>query len=233
MPKVSCVMVTKGEFFPTRFAVECFLRQTHPDRELVVVCDREATELRRHLDEIAAPNIRFVATERADLGTLRNRSIAAATGELICQWDDDDLYHPRRIEDMLAELERTAADAVFLHRWTLWQPDRGRLAVSGPRVWEGSMLARREVLPAYPEAARGEDLEVVRIIRKQRSFHLMNRPDLYCYIFHGTNTWPEKHFRMFLSRASEEFIGEAYERKLAEMAKDMPLPAYAEALAAV
>ena len=93
------------------------------------------------------------------------------------------------------------------------------------------MLARREVLPAYPAAPRGEDLEVVRMLRRQRSLRLLDRPDLYCYIFHGANTWPEKHFQMLLSRAEQVLTGDLYERKFAEMSRDMPLPAYAAALA--
>jgi glycosyltransferase involved in cell wall biosynthesis len=225
-------MVTKGNLFPTRMAVECFLRQTHEDRELVVVCDREAAELRRHIEELGAANIRFVATEHADLGTLRNRSIAAAQGDLICQWDDDDLYHPQRIETMVAELSRTRAAAVFLSRWTLWWPERATLALSGQRTWEGSMLARREALPSYPEASRAEDSALVRTIRAAHPVRLLDRPDLYCYVFHGSNTWPEQHFRAILSRATEVFAAEEYERKLGEIAQAMPVREYGAALAA-
>ena len=50
---------------------------------------------------------------------------------------------------------------VCLLRETLWWPHESRLAVSRPRVWEGSLLARKEVLAPYPAQARGEDTPVV------------------------------------------------------------------------
>ncbi|WP_372620948.1 glycosyltransferase family 2 protein [Falsiroseomonas sp.] len=230
MPTVSCVMVTKGNLFPTRLAVDCFLRQTHADRELVVVCDREAAELKRYIAGLASPLLRFIEAAPADLGTLRNLSIAEARGELICQWDDDDLYHPRRIEAMLEELARARADAVFLHRWTLWWPNRATLALAGRRVWEGSMLARREVLPPYPVASRAEDSALVRTIRESHRIKLVDDPSLYCYVFHGSNTWPEQHFRSILSRATDVLTGEAYEARLDAMAEHMPVRDYAAGL---
>ena len=44
-PLISCLMLTRGRLVPTRFAIDCYRRQTWPNRELVIVCDDPDSEL--------------------------------------------------------------------------------------------------------------------------------------------------------------------------------------------
>jgi hypothetical protein len=45
----------------------------------------------------------------ATLGTLRGLSLDVATGEIVCQWDDDDCHHPDRILHQVQQMTRQAA----------------------------------------------------------------------------------------------------------------------------
>ena len=53
------------------------------------------------LADVPAGELRYIKLDPAPgqvLGTLRNRSLEEATGDFMAQWDDDDWYHPERIE---------------------------------------------------------------------------------------------------------------------------------------
>jgi len=229
-PLVSALMVTRGALSPTRFAVDCYQRQTHPNRELVIVCDAAAPELCAYLTTLADPSIRFITTDPAPLGELRNRAVAASAGSFVCQWDDDDLSAPSRIATQLKTLEEGDFGAVFLHRWLIWWPARLRLALSGRRTWEGSILARREALPAYPALPRSEDTAMVEQLAKDHPIGLLDRPDLYCYVIHGNNTWDAPHFEVQFAMATRRFEFADYLPALAQVAQTMPVDAYAAEL---
>ena len=53
------------------------------------------------------------------LGDLHRISVAAAQGEYVVQWDDDDFYHPDRLTSQLAEIRRSGRPACVLGRWII------------------------------------------------------------------------------------------------------------------
>jgi glycosyltransferase involved in cell wall biosynthesis len=229
-PLISCLMVTRGHLFPTRFAIECYRRQTYAARELIVVCDRPAAELRAHIDSLGDSSINFVRAPTGTLGELRNASVAAASGTLVAQWDDDDLYHPQRLELQAMGLAAApAAAAHFLSRWFLWWPERGLLGVSGRRIWEGSMLARRDLLPPYRSQNLSEDSVLVRELSEAHPLVEADAPEVYCYVIHGGNSWDEAHFEETFRRASRRFDGDAYDIQLSLLARVLPIREYEQA----
>lgn len=229
-PLVSCLMVTRGNLLPARFAVDAFRRQSWPHRELVIVCDAPAVELRGYLQTLADRSIRFVAAAEAPLGTLRNLAVAEANGAFCIQWDDDDLHAPQRIEAQMAVFDNQPVDAVFLHRWAMWWPREKRIAISGRRIWEGTMLARTEAILPYPALPRGEDTAMAAAMHERSGFALLDRPDLYCYVIHGRNAWEAAHFEMLFANATQRFEHDTYEAARAQLAAKLPLDAYAEGL---
>lgn len=230
LPLVSCLMVTRGNLFPARFAVEAYQRQSWAHRELVIVCDAPAVQLRGHLQALADPSIRFVAAAEAPLGTLRNLAVAEANGAYCIQWDDDDLHAAQRIEAQMAVFEGQSVDAVFLHRWAMWWPLQKRVAISARRIWEGTMLARTEAILPYPALPRGEDTAMAAAMHERSRFALLDRPDLYCYVIHGRNAWETAHFEMLFANATQRFEQSSYEPARAQLAAKLPLDAYATAL---
>ncbi|HAV37529.1 MAG TPA: glycosyltransferase, group 2 family protein, partial [Massilia sp.] len=84
-PLVSCLMVTRGRSFPARFAVDCFRRQSWPERELVLVCDAPGTPVEEYCRTLGDARIRVVVPDgpAASLGELRNLSLRAARGDYV------------------------------------------------------------------------------------------------------------------------------------------------------
>lgn len=229
-PLISCLMVTRGDPFPARLAIECFRRQSYPNRELLILCDRPGSAIGALVAGLGDPAIRYIETGGATLGELRNTSVAHARGSLLCQWDDDDLYHPQRLALQAAALKIADAEASFLARWHLWWPARRRLAISSTRIWEGSMLVKRGSLPIYPALPIGEDGQVVRLMRARDNLVLVDQPLAYCYIAHGANSCPPDHFETIFANASETIADAAYEEELAKLRLSMPIADYERAL---
>jgi glycosyltransferase involved in cell wall biosynthesis len=224
-PLVSCLMVTRGDLAPARFAIECYRSQTYTNRELIIVCDRPESPLSSFLEELADPSIKFCPAARMVLGDLRNASVGAASGALLCQWDDDDLFHPRRLEYQVATLLQSGAAAHFLERWLVWWPARGSLGISDSRIWEGSMMIRREALPPYSPITRFEDTLAVAQIRNRSTISVTDFPELYCYTVNGGNTWDETHFEQVLQDCTLLFLN--YEDELRGLSRDFPIADYA------
>lgn len=87
-------------------AVESFLRQTHPDKEMVILDDagQYAPEAADHL-----PGVKLITTRHRfwTLGEKRNASVALASPEtsVFCVWDDDDIYLPWHMESAAKTIE--------------------------------------------------------------------------------------------------------------------------------
>ena len=231
-PLVSCLMVTRGKLFPSRFAVACFQYQTYENRELIVVVDDSSCELIPYVASLRDDRIRLVEVSAGarTLGELRNISVANARGEYVCQWDDDDLYAPERIQTQLAALLSAQAAACVLRRWTLWWPETNRLAISGVRLWEGSILALRQAMPPYPALRRGEDTEMMKSLLQQERVLSLEAPSLYVYIHHGSNTFGEQHFFNIYNLSRQRWVNDAYWERLNGLSKTLPVRPYLEAL---
>lgn len=231
-PPIACIMPTRGRMIPARHAIGCFLRQTYRNRELLVTCATPDSEVERHVRALADPQVRFIdPCGAASVGDLRNAMIAAAAADLICLWDDDDLSAPDRLALQHAALVAAAAKGSLLVRETLWWPERRRAALSPWRIWENSLLADRRVLPRFGEHRRGGDTVVARALRASVRLVLLDRPDTYCYVAHGSNLWGAAHFEMLFAHASEARDGDGYAATVAALGETMPLAAYAADLA--
>ncbi len=223
LPRISCLMVTGNRPALAERAVRCFQRQTYANKELVVVDDGEDGTLAAWLQELDDPQIALVRlpAEGKSLGELRNLAVAHAGGAYVAQWDDDDLSHPRRLEMQMAALWVSQADACLLERQMLWWPQGRRLAVSYGRAWEGSFLCAKGKLPPYPEIACGEDTPSVEQLLAQARVALLDYPQLYTYVFHGQNTFPEAHWEQLWQAASERYEGDTYDIMLQHLQEQL------------
>jgi glycosyltransferase involved in cell wall biosynthesis len=225
-PTVSCLMVTKDRSSTARRAITCFRAQTYPNLELVVVEDGTDDALERHILELGDPRIRHhrLPPEKRPLGELRNEAVDRASGPYVCQWDDDDLYDPERIETQMAAILALGVDACFLARERLWWPARRKLAISCARLWEGSMVCAKDRLPRYPALRRGEDTPVAEGVVRTCRVVSVDAPELYTYVCHGSNTFDESHFAEHFDVATEIWAEPgAYAERLQAMAARLPI----------
>jgi glycosyltransferase involved in cell wall biosynthesis len=218
--RVTCLMPTlavPGRFDYARKSIEAYCGQTHPKRDLLIVANGGDDAGHRILHEYAVSlgraDIHVVsAPPGLNLGQLRNYTIAQAKGDVVCQWDDDDLCHPRRIERQLASLLKHDYEAVYLQEVMQYFPASGAMYWTNWRATEatghpGTLMMRRGVPVEYPikgeTSTLGEDLTVaLALIARGRVGFLAGEPYLYVYVSHGSNTWHHEHHRMLANELS-------------------------------
>lgn len=211
-PLISCLTVTKDRLVLLKEAIRCYCRQTYPNRELVIVTDglpRFRRAIEDHLQQLGRTDIRLVCVDEPDqtLGTLRNISLDSARGELVCQWDDDDLNHPERLERQFEHLRRTKASGCcfsdqlqffFKARTLFWSNWRVEDAPATEQLIPGTLMAHRDRRFRYPESgaysASGEDSVLLEQIAELGSISRFEDAGfLNIYSYHGRNVFPEFH----------------------------------------
>lgn len=215
---VSCLMVTlpsAGRLAFVKRSIAAYCAQTHAPRELVMVLDQGPAEARAaiagHVASLGRDDIRIVAAPGPmTLGALRNLSRESARGVVHCQWDDDDLHHPERVERQLAALDEGGAEAVCLQEvmlyfaatrelyWTNWR-------AAEPTVMPATLMCRAAAPVRYPEtgetARRGEDTAVcLQLLARGGLRPITDAPQLLVYVNHGANTWNDDFHRMLAER---------------------------------
>jgi glycosyltransferase involved in cell wall biosynthesis len=232
LPRISCLMVSHGRLALARRAIRCYADQTYPKRELVIVSDgqlRYRRGLERYVAHLGLDSVRFVYSEadRLSLSRLRNISLDAADGDLICQWDDDDCYHPERLALQLAYiLESNARACCLTDHLQLLEADRQLVWVDwtlGGRSGQGQLLpgtimAFKDRRFRYPETGpyvhRGEDSVFLDdLYRNVLTVPLSGMGHIYLYTYHGGNTFSrEHHYNLRMFSASRSELNEKVER---------------------
>ena len=212
-PKISCLTVTKDRLVALKTAIRCYCDQTYPEKEMVIVCDGSAwynAAIQRYIQELGRNDIRLVSiNETCTLGRLRNISIAEANGQVICQWDDDDLYHPERLMIQFKKMSSENAKACcmtdqlhyfFEQRELCWCSWKKNETLPLHQLIPGTLMMYKDKRFAYHEsgqfATAGEDSIFLESIYDTFPIaELSGMGHLYVYTYSGNNTFPEEHHR--------------------------------------
>lgn len=211
-PKISCLMVTANRKKLFRRSLLSYMRQTYKNTELVIL-DDGGEDLAPLLQDLPPGRIKYIKIEKKPenvLGHLRNMTLDLADGEFICQWDDDDWYHPDRLKIQYETL-RKGCDACVLSN-TLMHLDREPF-FAHPYLslfrngTPGSIMHRRDDTVRYPAMRRAEDDVFLAHWAKRR---LVKLPREYAHLFircfHGANTWDMKHFLEQMRNTLPDFL---------------------------
>ncbi len=228
-PMISCLLVTRDRLSLVKRAIHSYADQTWTNRELVIVTDgtpRFRAAVESLVRESRIDGVRFVIPGRDDLplGALRNLSIDSARGEIICQYDDDDVSHPQRLATQAGLMLRSGARACFMtdhlqhltdQRCVLWIDwTLGGKMQGTQRLAPGTLMMFRDPQFRYPEegdyAKRGEDSVLLEQLAARIPIaELSGMGHLYLYQWHGGNTFPkEHHYRMAQCGAPRAFLEE-------------------------
>jgi glycosyltransferase involved in cell wall biosynthesis len=158
LPLVSCLCPTYNRppdhQHLVEEAVESFLRQTYPNKELILLNDCPGQEL-----ACDGPGVTVVNVPRrfASLGEKLNAAAALARGDLLAPWDDDDISLPWR----LARSVELIAGADYFNPRCYWMLDADGLHFDGPPCWahNASIFTRPafEAVNGYPAISFGAD----------------------------------------------------------------------------
>lgn len=203
-PLVSCLCVTRVRDTLSD-AVAAFHRQDYPNKELILVFDD--LEKSEQVQQYSDKDVRiFYDGSGVSLGGLRNRSVKEARGDIVIQWDDDDIYASDRVSVQVSALLESDKDVCLLTSELVAIHDSVFLLKDWP--FEGTLCAYREAVPAYPDIPKGEDTEIFRGAREEwcrfaafvNSLHYVRR-------YHGHNTWDLNHYSKMVSKLSCDFKG--------------------------
>ncbi len=213
LPRISALMVTRDRPALAIGSIQCFQRQTYPNKELIIVDDGPDDRLQRWVESTHDECLHFVhlPADGQTLGELRNLAVARASGDYVAQWDDDDLSAPNRLEIQMALIHLLDAEACLLARHQIWWPALRRAAISDQRYWESSFVCRREALPAYPALRQGEDTPVIEQLIAQQRVAILDFPRLYTYISHGNNTFATGHWEAHWRFATASYENDHYD----------------------
>lgn len=209
-------MITKDRLGFLARSLAAYCRQDYARKELVIVNHGSQDYLRKVnglVDSTSRSDIRVIACPKhVKLGELRNRALDAARGPLICQWDDDDLYHPQRLSCHIDHMVSNNAKASFLTEQLQFFWDTRELFLCDWSAWgddaryhliPNTLLAYKNAMPQYPsEAERLED----RSVRDELFFSgkavrgLGGSAHLTIYTYHGANVYDREHHRSHVVR---------------------------------
>lgn len=224
-PKISCVMTSIGRVELMKRSINCYRNQTYRNRELVILSQAGSegnTQLEYHLRELNDPSILLLpAPKHLVLGALRNTLVEIATGEIVCQWDDDDLYSSDRLANQYHALVENRVNIAcayckFVKLFFLpegnqlyWCDWSGEFEYSH-RFLCGTVMFYKELTYdltkahglLYPETGSQchveEDLNVwQKLIRRGKVVDIPGGLD-YIYVFHGSNLYDLEHHRLTL-----------------------------------
>lgn len=235
---VSCVTVTNGRVGAISSAINCFLAQTYSPCELVIVSQGNQDQnlaIRNLID--GKDNIRFIeAPKHLTLGQMRNLSVELAHGDVICQWDDDDWYHPNRVMTQFRSIRGNVIASLYSKYLKYFRDTKKMYMIdhnSGTEdylelcKWQkhkqflaGSIMFKKSFFHQfnnclYPEGGhqsnKEEDLSALQKLLKVGMVVQINSGYEYCYVYHGGNVYERKHHEMLFHKkgtaSKEELIG--------------------------
>ena len=226
LPKISCLTVTTGRLDLLKCAVHCYLIQNYSNREMVILSQGTDNEpIREYIKSLNRNDIIFqVAPPTLTLGAMRNASVELATGKVMCQWDDDDFYHPHRLRTQYLALradKRNTASAysaflkyfkttqeVYWCDWSGEGTDLTQLLCGAVMFYKrvfheyGSLLYPQEGAQCHVE----EDLNVLQKLFRAGNVVPVRQGNHYVYTYHGENTYDLEHHKLTLLTNSGKVV---------------------------
>jgi glycosyltransferase involved in cell wall biosynthesis len=202
-PLASCILPTgaRRPFFA--LAVECFLAQDYPERELIVLDDAPDSvyDLVAHV-----PGTHYLRVPRSmSIGAKRNLGCSVASGEVLVQWDDDDWYGATRLAEQVKPLAAGHAEVTALDtRWIVDLPSGDCWSISPAlhrrmyygNVSGGTLAFTRELWNTglrYDDGSLAEDAWLLhKALSHGARLRRVANDARFVYMRHGTNTWDFK-----------------------------------------
>jgi len=115
-------MLTRDRHELAPKAVACFLRQTYPNKSLLIYDTGKQPLAVNHNDLGLVAHAMDPEKRELPIGSLRNNANRMVNADVIIHWDDDDWSHPQRIAEQVATLTAGhGVDAVGYNEMLFWR----------------------------------------------------------------------------------------------------------------
>jgi tetratricopeptide (TPR) repeat protein len=204
MSTVSIIVPAYNQAHYLGCAIQSALEQTHCDLEVIVVDDGSTDDTAAVAEGFVDPRVRYVYQENRGLSMARNTGLREAGGAFVSFLDSDDQFLPRKLELLLAELDRhpeaglAAGQAIPVDQdgqpigqvFDTGLPAEGAQWLLGNPLHVGSVLLRRdwqERVGLFDESLRSyEDWDMwLRLARAGSPMRWVAQP-VSLYRFHPT-----------------------------------------------
>lgn len=201
---VSCIMPTHNRRGLIRVALKSYLVQDWPDKELVVVDD--GTDMVKDLIKQLVPDAVYIyLAEKQMIGNKRNLACEAASGDVICHFDDDDWSAAGRIRDQATRLVESGKQMTGYHSITYWNGTKAyRYTSPVPQYAVGTTMCYQKrfwQVHSFPAKSYAEDNALVYTARDEKQLIAVDSRQMMIVRSHASctsrpeslrqNTWPE------------------------------------------
>ncbi len=100
-------------------ALESVLAQSYPNVEIVIVDDGSTDNTLEKISSYHSPKVKIVVQENQGANVAINKGISLARGEFVTVLNSDDLYHPQRLERLMAEQSNLEGQALIFTSLTM------------------------------------------------------------------------------------------------------------------
>jgi len=142
MPYVSVVIPTYNRSKPVREAVECVLKQTYTDFEVLVVDDGSTDDTAKVIKQIRDNRVKYYYKNNSGPSSARNLGLDKSKGQYISFLDSDDLWPPEYLETIIDQLDKNKDYNAAYTRIFYIQQDGTKADVSTDKRYKSGCMTR-------------------------------------------------------------------------------------------
>lgn len=115
MPTVSIIMPAYNAANTITRSIECVLRQTFGDWELLIIDDGSTDDTRSVVERLLQERIKYFYQPNQGASVARNNGLHSSAGEYVVFLDSDDWWHPECLESLVSTLEAQPDQCAAAH----------------------------------------------------------------------------------------------------------------------
>lgn len=222
MNDVTCFTLYYGRKALAEEAVECFLRQTHPHKRLVIVNTHPDTlYFKTDYENIEVHNKK--ASDFRNLNEKYNYALSQIKTKWFCPWDSDDLWLPWHLENLIANIpmQRNIHPMKIGYPMTLFSLDN-RIKKLGWQMWADCIFERRGKIHCDANKTMNCDRQIVFKNKWNRYWLRLKDYPKPSFIFRRFSA--ADNASLWLGQKGQEFVRQLYAREAAKPIKEPMRP---------
>ena len=208
-PLLSCICVTSKRPDLLLKSILSFDQQNYPNKELIISYPKNDHDTKELIEQVRAiTDIIVVVVERDEhisLGLARNEAARLCNGDYICIWDDDDIYHFRRLSEQYNLLQGSGRyfQSSIIKQIILFDATIQKAYLSFENYWNSTLLCKTNHFLEHPcnDTNRFECQPVINYLLQDNLLLQSNlSPYLYTAVYHGSNVIDYYHFKYYVKK---------------------------------